>query len=73
MCNNRATFLYGRINEGFINKATSLIGPLIVGLEGGRINEVSLYMLYIVASLLTIVVILWLKCCQEVVAARLRI
>jgi len=37
---NRATFLYSRINEGFINRATSFIGPLIVGPEG---NEVSLY------------------------------
>ena len=40
---NKATFLYGHINEGFINKATSLIWPLIVGPKGGPINEVSLY------------------------------
>ena len=34
---------YGRINEVFSNRATSLIGPLIMGPIGGPINEVSLY------------------------------
>ena len=37
--------LNGCINEVFSNRATSLIRPPTVGPEGGRINEVSLYIL----------------------------
>jgi len=36
---NRDTLLYGCINESFIDR---VIGPLIVGPEGGPINEFSL-------------------------------
>jgi len=37
------TFVYSCINESFIKRATSLLGPWIVGPNGGTINEVSLY------------------------------
>jgi len=37
--------LNSHINEVFSNRATSLIRPLTVGPEGGRINKVSPYQL----------------------------
>ena len=36
---------YGCINKVFSNRATSVIGPLIMGPIGGPINEVSLYII----------------------------
>ena len=43
LCKAQSLLVYDQINDVFSNRATLLIRPLIVGLEGGRIKKASLY------------------------------